>query len=342
LGTALTVLLVVGVLTFGLIDFLVIQPRQPVAVVNGQKILRRDFHTRVRLALTPGSDPISVGNQILNDMIDEEILRQEAERLEIVVLDDDIDRVIQESFGYFAQGTPTLSPTRTADPLEIFLETPTLTAESTPTSGLTATPRPTPTAYTYENFEENLSIFLETIDERYNATENDYRTYLEAQLYRERVRESFEDQVEEIQEQVLLQHIQVATREEINAVLTRLEEGEVWEDLTVELSEDLATKDTGGNLGWLTLSAVLQRFGDLALQVFQVPRGETVGPLETSDGWHLLKVVDRAERPLEDFVYFQAVQDVFNSWLSDRREASDVVIMDDWDKNLPQAPPPNP
>jgi parvulin-like peptidyl-prolyl isomerase len=336
------VLLVVGVLAYGSIDMFVLQPRQPVAIVNGQEILRRDFHTRVRLALAPGSDSLSVANQILNDMIDELIIRQEAEQLEIAVLDEDIDRVIQESFGYFAEGTPTMVPTRTVDPTEIVLETPNATPEATPTSGPTSTPRPSPTAYTFEAFEQNLDNFLETIEERYDASVIDYRTYLEAQLYREEMRETFEDQVEKIQEQALIQHIQVTNREDIDAVLTRIEAGEIWEDLVAELSEDAATKDTGGNLGWLTLSAVLQRFGDPALQVFQVPLGETVGPLDTSTGWELLKVVDRAERPLDDFVYFQAVQDVFNTWLVDQREASEVVIQEDWDKNLPQAPPPNP
>jgi len=323
-----TALLIIGILGYGWVDTQIIKPRQPVAIVDGQEISNREFQSRVRLALSPESDPFSVSYRVLNELIDDLLIQQEAHRLGITVTVADIDRAIQRAFGYFPDGTPTSAPTSTPDPTELAEATATSTAGPSLTVEPMSTPRPTATSYTKEAFEENFYNFLEVLADQYEATEADYRAYLEAQLYRERLMETFEDVVAREQEQVWLRHIRVEEREVAQEVLARLDAGEAWEDLAAESSEDLLTKDTGGDLGWLPLMILIERYDQAAALVFEVPIGDIVGPIETQQGWHLFEVIDHGERPLDEYAYFQAVQSEFSSWLSDKRESSDIVLVD--------------
>ncbi|HEY43725.1 MAG TPA: hypothetical protein G4O11_07055 [Anaerolineae bacterium] len=336
LGGAIgTVLLVIGLIVYGVVDIKLIQPRQPVAVIDEQEISRRDFHTRVRLALSPGIDSISVGYQILSEMIDDLIIKQEANQLGITVSEAEVELEMEHRFGFFSEGTPTPMPTKTPDPTILVETTATPTVEPSPTIGPTTTPRPTATPFTREAYEERRADFFGNLAELYGATEKDYRAYIEAQLYRERVIETFGDDVERVQEQVWLGQIQVADRETLDEIITRLDDGENWDDLAAELSQDSLTKDSGGDLGWLTWDNVTGRFGEEGLAVFQTPIGDILDPLETQLGWHLIQVIDRGERPLDDEAFQQAVIGEFSDWLTLKRETHDVLIMDDWFEDLP-------
>ena len=328
-GAIITALIIIGILVYGWVYTQLIKPQQPVAIVNGQEISHREFESRIRLALSPDSDPVTVSYRVLNELIDDLIIRQEASRLGITVTEADVDRAIQQTFGYYPEGTPTSAPTSTPDPTEITEITATSTVSPSPTVGPTSTARPTATVYTHESFEENYHNFLEVLADQYKATEADYRTLLEAQLYRERIIETFEDMVAREQEQVWLRHIRVQEREVAEGVLARLDAGEAWEDLVIESSEDSLTKNTGGDLGWLPLMTVIERYDLAANIVFEVPVGEIVGPIETPQGWHLFEVVDRGERSIDENTYYQLLQSEYISWLNSKRESSDIVFVEE-------------
>ncbi|MCS7069878.1 MAG: SurA N-terminal domain-containing protein, partial [Anaerolinea sp.] len=155
LGTA--VALIVGLLILGIAFLIdgVIVPSQPVAVVNGQTITVGEFETRVRFEralineqLNQGialfssfglsrdqiieqlqsSPPYStylaeiqvadtLGNRVLNDMIDDLIIRQQAEQRGITVTDEDIQNEINTYFCFDQQAghvDPTATPETTA------------------------------------------------------------------------------------------------------------------------------------------------------------------------------------------------------------------------------------
>jgi parvulin-like peptidyl-prolyl isomerase len=335
--TFFTTVLVVGVLAYGIVNVLVVQPLQPVAIVDGESITTREFQTRVRFALAPGSESLSTGASVLDEMIDEVVIRREAERLGIVITDEDVDRAIRETFGYFPEGTPTAVPTSTMDPTAQALAT----ATSTPTTGPSPTPAPTSTPYTQEAFEANFVSLMEFMTEEYGATEKDYRAFFETQLYREKFLETFDDDVPRVQEQVKLRHIQVEEQENAVDALDRLQAGEKWEDLVVELSHDSATLDSDGDLGWYTQDMLTERFGEEALTVFTRPLNEILGPLETSQGWHLIQAVEREQRPLTDLTYLLAVQSAMDEWLSTKRQSVDIEIFDYWVERVPAAPTPS-
>jgi parvulin-like peptidyl-prolyl isomerase len=337
-GAIATVLLVIGIIIYGVVDIELIKPRQPVAVVNEQEISRRDFHTRVRLSLTTGMDSLSVGYQVLSEMINELIIMQEANKIGITVSDAEVELEMEHRFGFFSEGTPTPMPTNTPDPTILAEVTATPTVEPSPTEGPTTTPRPTATVYTREAFEENMANFFDNLSEVYDATQEDYLAYIKAQMYQDRLIETFEDDVERVQDQIWLRHIRVADRETTDEVIARLDAGENWDELAAEFSEDTLTKDSGGDLGWLTRDNITDQFGEEGLIVFETPIDVISDPIETQLGWELFQVLGHDERPLDDEAFQQAVIREFNNWLTSTRISYDVLIMDDWAEDLPDAP----
>lgn len=331
-GTIAVTLLVVAILAYGWVDTNYIKPNQPIATVAGEQISVRDFQTRVRLALSPGGETVTIGYRILNEMIDDVLIRKEANRLGITVSKAEVDSVIQGAFGFYPEGTPTIAPTNTPDPTDLAEMVVTPTGRPSPTVG------PTPTPYTREAFESNFSSYLDILAEQFNAAEADYRAYIEAQMYREQLLQTFEDIVERVQDHVWIRHIRVDEKETAQEILVRLNEGEAWEDLAIELSTDLLTRDTGGELGWVALASVIERYGEAGVVVFETSIDQIEGPIETDQGWYLIQVMDRGERPLDDDVYFRALQSEFFAWLSAHRDESDIVISDTWIDILPQAP----
>lgn len=90
-----------------------------------------------------------LGQQVVDSLVNELLVRREAKKLGITVSEEEIDARIREIFGYFPDGTPTptLTPTEIVFPtlsekqLEIVTLTPTIT--NTPEGTLTETPTPT-------------------------------------------------------------------------------------------------------------------------------------------------------------------------------------------------------
>src|SRR5215207_10012235 len=156
--------------------------------------------------------PELLGEQVLNQLIDEALVRQEAQKRGITVTEEEVEAKIQGGgeFNFFPNGTPT--PTIT--PTEFSL--PTLTSEqlalypatSTPTEVLTSTPAPTntpdpavtvapatptfipqpatatSTPYTLDGYKEQYSQVLTAI-KGFNVSEATYRSVYENQLYSE-------------------------------------------------------------------------------------------------------------------------------------------------------------
>jgi parvulin-like peptidyl-prolyl isomerase len=89
-------------------------------------------------------------------------------------------------------------------------------------------------------------------------------------------------------------------RETAEGVLKRLKEGEDFSKLAREYSEDVGSKQAGGDLGYFGKGQVVKPFEEVA---FSLKTGETSGLVETPFGFHIIKVEDHKEasnRPFED------------------------------------------
>ncbi|MEW6034893.1 MAG: peptidylprolyl isomerase [Chloroflexota bacterium] len=105
---------------------------------------------------------------------------------------------------------------------------------------------------------------------------------------------------------------------EARAVKERLVAGADFPSLAKELSQDTASKEEGGDLGWFYKD---QSSGDFQEALFTLPLGEVSGPLrdgyqQTKGGYWLLKVVEREEsRPLSDEHLSMLVGEALNNWV---------------------------
>lgn len=183
ISALIVIVLVVGVIGYGILDQRVLRGLRPVVIVNGEEISTNEFraYTKyyrsqlirnaqnvIQIANILGSDPNSqstitnqllsiendldafrAGNAALDLMIEGRLIRQEAERRGITVSEEELDRKMEEAVGYFAEGTPTptatieVRPTSTLSNLQRTLMPPTATLA--PTIVPTTTAEITPT-----------------------------------------------------------------------------------------------------------------------------------------------------------------------------------------------------
>ncbi len=335
-----TVALVVLVLAFGYYQEYVVKPSQPVAIVNGKSITRRDYqalvlYERYQMASTLGSiqsqlamlDPTAedqqflvqylqqqqqqlqmqaaaIPSQALEEMIDDELIRQEAARRGLQVTAEELQSEIETQFGY-ERNPPTPTPT----PI-------------TATETITVTPTPTQAPMTEEQFQTNYNEYVVALRKNVKFSEAAFRRLFESSLYRTKLQEALGQEVPTTAEQVHARHILVATEEEAKKVVERLEAGESFEALAKELSTDTSNKDEGGDLGWFGRGTMVTEFEDAA---FALQPGQTSDPVQTSYGYHIIYMIERdANRPLDEDTLAQKRSSALEDWLTTQRSAEGV------------------
>jgi parvulin-like peptidyl-prolyl isomerase len=389
--TAVVLVVVIGLIGYGFIDQAIIKPRETVAIVNDETITSEAFEKRVRYergqlviqyinTLTTmqqfGSDEsvlsffnnslsqidlqlenaTFLGQDVLDRMVDEILIRQEADRLGISVSKAEIDGTIQELFSYFPNGTPTptSSPvplaTSTLSALQQSLITATPALESSPTESPIATETaegettptaipPTPTPFTRDAYETTFAQFLNSVSGWTELSENSLEDVLliitEADLYRQKLFDELTANVPQSQEQVWARHILVEDEETALNVLQRLDDGDDWTNLAAEFSTDESNKDRGGDLDWFPRGQMVSEFEEAA---FELDIGGISEPVESSFGWHIIQALGHEIRSIQDFEYQRVREQAFTEWLSQTRLDSNPEILDTWESRVPNDP----
>ena len=145
-------------------------------------------------------------------------------------------------------------------------------------------------------------------------------------------------------------HILVTTEEEANDVLARLEAGEEFGELAMELSSDTGSAENNGVLPCGTLETYVEPFRDAALIA---PIGEVYEtPVESQFGWHVVMVTDRedvaeADLPtsdeLADAARDESILSKLQTWFLGAVEDAEVTVDEaygTWQANPPQVVPP--
>ncbi|WP_077615143.1 peptidylprolyl isomerase [Caenibacillus caldisaponilyticus] len=97
--------------------------------------------------------------------------------------------------------------------------------------------------------------------------------------------------------EVKASHILVKDKKKADEILQKLKNGEDFAKLAKTYSTDDATKNKGGDLGWIKKGQMVAAFEKAA---FSMKKGELSGPVKTEYGYHIIKVTDRKDS-YEDF-----------------------------------------
>lgn len=114
--------------------------------------------------------------------------------------------------------------------------------------------------------------------------------------------------------QVQARHILLDDEATARAVLDQLAAGGDFVALAAEFSEDTTTRETGGDLGWFTAVELVD--SDLADLAFRLDVGLIAGPVESRLGWHIIQVLDKAQREIEVERLPLLQVNIFNTWLA--------------------------
>ena len=151
-GTIAVVVLVVGVVAFGLFDQTILKPRQTVATVGDTAITKgefiksakfqrynlisrylqvqqavdlfgqQDFFTQQQTQILASlNDPSTLGRQVIDNLVDDLLIREEAAKRGITVSAEEVEVAWQQFFGFYPNGTPTPTITPLADRFNIVL-----------------------------------------------------------------------------------------------------------------------------------------------------------------------------------------------------------------------------
>jgi peptidyl-prolyl cis-trans isomerase C len=93
-------------------------------------------------------------------------------------------------------------------------------------------------------------------------------------------------------------HILVADKDAAETAIARLDDGESFAEVARDVSLDEATKQEGGDLGFVAQDAILKEIGDAATLL--EPGEYTSEPVQSAFGFHIVFLVERRDRPAPD------------------------------------------
>ncbi len=306
------------------------------------------------------------GQSVLSKMIDNVLLENQAKLLGISVTDADITKVLQDSFGYYPNGSPTaattptsyieptfsatqisllatptstpdLNPTPTSTPGEPPTATPTLEPAvvlPTETAGPTPAPAPTATPLSLQDYQTAFNSYMAQLTP-YGLTEADLRMYIYYQLLYNKVFTEVTKNVATHAPQVWVRHILVATEAEANTALTRLQSGESWTSVAIDISLDSYSSSYGGDLGWVPEGILTS---ELDKVLFTMKVGE-VQIVQDSNGWHVVQVLGiNPDRPLDQNYLSRLQSTAYSDWYSPILSSANTTTNAIWQSHVPTEP----
>jgi len=291
-----------------------------VAIVNGDIITLSELREisvpylekmQLKFSLENDEEQIKeIEKRILDQLIDEKLVKQEADRLEIAVDDKEVDIAVRD----------VMSKNNIAkDQFEqVLLE-----------EGLT-----------FEDYRKQLKeqmqkmrLLDQEIKSKIQITEKEVEKY-----YKENM-DDYNTPPEVRIQQILLIIPSEASEQEINqirekadGIVQKIREGEDFTSMVKLYSQD-ATAATGGVMGVFRQGELLPGLNKVA---FSLEVNEVSSVIQTSRGFHIVRVLDKRERQkmtkeekwneIENFLYNQKFEDEFQQWMKKIRKRSYLKI----------------
>lgn len=320
--------------------------------------------------------PTTLGQTVINNLIDEELVRQEAAKRGITVSQAEVDKAIQSAFGYYPNGTPTptitptevITPTLSSQTLTLVTITPTPTIVPTATETLIPTFTPTPLqSPTAPPQATNTATSVPTATFTPGPTDTPYPTSTPYTL--QGFQDSYNKSLQSF-EKLGLTEAQIRGIFEVNLLRQKLfdvitanvphTQEEVWarhilladeasantvrqrllngEDFAKVAAEVSTDTGTKDKGGDLGWFAHGVMVPEFDQAAFQLPIGQISQPVKSQFGYHIIQVLARQDMPLDASAYSQAQQKAFTDWLTQARTEYKVVTNNNWQDIVPTDP----
>ncbi len=393
------------VVLIGLIAEFVIKPNSNVAKVGGDAIVTKDFQKRLYLEesqlenqylqmaqleqqfggqgiftaqlnqiQSTLASPFALGIDVMDKMIEEKLVQQEAAARGITVSDEEVSEALREEIaagqGAVTEPQATSTAEAAAEATEVAAAwTPTPTPTIDASAPITAadltmpTPEPQPTLplLTDVTYEEGLDTLEENLNDIAGFSVDEYRALIYARLLTEKVSEAIaEESVSETEEQVHARHILIreiaapetegdaATDANADEVETRtLEEAKALADeiyARIQDGEDFADlaaeySDDLSNAqdgGDLGWFARGRMVAPFEEAAFALAPGEVSEPVETQFGFHIIEVVEKDENRAKDESTIQQERlQAYRDWVQEQLTSDAIQRTEDLTNKLP-------
>lgn len=376
LGSLALAVIVVTLIVAALVDMLVIQPQRAVASVGDQTINIQQVQKRMRYdqaqlrsrfnqfqqqlaQLQQGDDPSAalfqqfyqqqlqqivsqssaeqIAQNALSALIDDALIRQEANRRGITVTPDEVTEELERSFGFYRK---TLTPFPTYTPVTPNTPVPTAAGAVTATAAAGVTPEPTvvlptatprlqPTSITEGDFQ----LLLQNTLAEYQPLgigEQDLRDLIAGSLYRERLQEAFAQETPKTAPHYKFDYVRFNALEEAQKAAERLARGELTFAALISQTNAItepAPIGNGASLDWISRPRAQNQFGaEIAEQLAAAPLGAPTPVITSSFGsFYILLPLGREERPFSESELQSEQRRAFDNWLSQARGNAALV-----------------
>lgn len=107
--------------------------------------------------------------------------------------------------------------------------------------------------------------------------------------------------------------------DKIKMIEDKLENGEDFEELARQYSDDQSTAENGGDLGYVSEGQMVEEFDKV---LFSLDEGETSKIVETVFGFHIIKAFDRKEEYYQDF---KEIEEDLKTYLLDSYKSQEWI-----------------
>ena len=183
-----------------------------------------------------------------------------------------------------------------------------------------ATPNPTEAIATSEASYDN---YKNAVFDITHMSDDDYvDLVVRPAIAREKIEGQLLKDVGQTAPQVHAAHILVDTKDLADTIYGELQGGANFEETAKQQSNDTATAENGGDLGWFTRGQMVKPFEDVA---FSLQPGQISQPFQTQYGWHIIKVYEVDQnRAMTDQQLQQYRDSIVSRWLEERKAAMDI------------------
>lgn len=228
-----------------------------------------------------------LGKQVLDYMLEEEVVRKEAQARNLTVSQDELTLLLEQIVGYDRTAAETVTDTTKI-----------------------------------QTFESKYQTYSEDYLKPSRFPEQDFRTMVETNLLREQLVAIIGADVPQTSDQVDPIIFAVDSDETGMALRERIENGEDPTGLIVEVNNDESEQTAGYALGWVPAGYLGGQLGaEIEQVVFNTPVGKAAEPTLGSDGfYYVIYINGHEERPVDEATLQQMREDQYNSWLEPQKQ----------------------